>query len=1464
MVGIVAFPACGKNKKPASPGPEIIEPDDGVTVSVTQSTITLKDYEVATTNFARFFSINDNGTGISANAYLNESQLSNLKKAEAGVYEISCSYKNHTAKITVNVISSDTVITLSKSSVKIKDTEVANYDFKALFSITVEGLPVEITDEMVTNGVKAEEGEYAYTVRYLGREKTLYVTVVDAYSIEIIKSYSGLELTNDDLAHFDFTTLFSLYVGGEAVQFSIGNIDVSAISNPEVGKSYPVTMNYEANGRKASATVEINVVNETATVINARNIETYPNGENIDLKSLFTITKGSLNIEVTDDMISGTIDYSKSGDNIITLTYGGITKTATVTIRLGVILGYATSDTVQIEKGTDKNSYDFGSDFSVIINGVRFENIPASYFDISDVDFDTEGEYEVKLTIPYNTKSMTSSGINFDYFDITITYAVVSQKVEYTLRAVQQEVILPSGTTEYDLYSNLSIYINGVKRRVWEDKDHQGGTTVYAEIVKGIDFTSSEEQIVEIDVYVFGPYKEPVRASYIVRIDNGVVVTGSEKIVFSGTTVYARELFTITEKGKPVTVTDDMVNGKIDLFHAGMYYVTATYKGVTAQSKAVVLDSSMTGTYKTGLNEIENIEDDDDDYYEYGYGDYDGDYEYYSLNPDSALSYATRLNDFVVDDNGEMYLGSKHIDIVSIVDFQTFNVRYGTNDYVLRYANGIITLDPDTSLKLTYYEDKRPMVYFNRNVWTLDESIQINSSISGYNVLQKDAAGNLLVGGGSFTIDLFRIQSVESGEYFWYGMKTHFLSKYDSNTYYADEVFDFASVPPDFTGAVGVDSTLTLGGVTYSFKMTSSSKAAINKETATVSAFAGTTFKGTVDGVTATFQVDLNDKIIFKIDKETVFSLIANEQRQLKNAGVDYTDNTWLVYNMFLDSENQPYSYKFKLDKENKSFTVLERDDLFGRYEYGNVAFFFDGYGSGEANFDTASKYMTTAFTYVRNGANIEITFRNPQPNFAYGTTVKFFFADLKNVLTVREISGIDLVGKQFVNAIIYDGAIVEVKNFVLGLNSIDSELYAGISIKTKDGKLTEAQMRGTIAGSTKRYVDVSRIGNKPGFYQLIINVPVGGEIKASYYSVQVLGSVYGGNELVASYYHAMINGGSNITVDEYGRVFGNYGGVEFSGIGIISGNSFTATATCATGKMTIIGELIENGILRVISNGALIISDCFTTGTIQTAGTDGYVLRVITVNGNRLCMLATAATSIGNIVEVEGDTDAFGSILKIDDGSKELYFKVTDWGGASSGLVLSDSVRSVYVLEGEEDLVLDGFGEATVGESKGSYVVYGSGVTVTFDTEIKTYRIDIPAKTYTVSDKALDETLFEGLSFSATYSFECENGDEYSLYTATTIFEFKEDGKVVVKSSSADHDEDCTDIYSPEFATESGIEGTFTVDANKITVSVNGKTIVFTFTDAFGLGAITCSQTDVDESSHGYFGTNRQFKSAV
>ena len=160
----------------------------------------------------------------------------------------------------------------------------------------------------------------------------------------------------------------------------------------------------------------------------------------------------------------------------------------------------------------------------------------------------------------------------------------------------------------------------------------------------------------------------------------------------------------------------------------------------------------------------------------------------------------------------------------------------------------------------------------------------------------------------------------------------------------------------------------------------------------------------------------------------------------------------------------------------------------------------------------------------------------------------------------------------------------------------------------TKDGALSQTQIESKIEGFDVRYVDTSKIQfARAGFYQLIINIPVGGAIKSSYYAVQILDSVYSGEKLVGNYTTGAINSGSSLRLDEYGRIYGVFQGISFNGNAVLSGNTFTASGTDRTRSHNSYGRirrrrnykshgaricnvygLLYNGIGKGVRNGGL------------------------------------------------------------------------------------------------------------------------------------------------------------------------------------------------------------------------------------------------------------------------------------
>lgn len=71
---------------------------------------------------------------------------------------------------------------------------------------------------------------------------------------------------------------------------------------------------------------------------------------------MFEITKGDERVPVTSDMISGVINYSAEGENVITLTYDGRQYTATVEVVRGVIINYASASVVTVKRVRTRRS----------------------------------------------------------------------------------------------------------------------------------------------------------------------------------------------------------------------------------------------------------------------------------------------------------------------------------------------------------------------------------------------------------------------------------------------------------------------------------------------------------------------------------------------------------------------------------------------------------------------------------------------------------------------------------------------------------------------------------------------------------------------------------------------------------------------------------------------------------------------------------------------------------------------------------------------------------------------------------------------------------------------------------------------------------------------------------------------------------------------------------------------------
>lgn len=1411
-----------------------------VKVKALKTSVDIKINALSSFDFTSLFSITVNDKQVQVlEEYLDLKSL----KEEAGEYEIYCEYENIKASVTIVIVDIVCVITCKVQEVTINQDVVDSYDFKSLFTIKVDGEDVKVTDEMIKTNLEAKLGEYTYTVSYMNASKEIKIKVLSDHIIEIIKSYNDIEIHENEISSFDYTSLFSLYVDGKAVKVEMSMIDTSELSNAEVGKIYKVSLVYSSGNTKETGEINVKILGENEIIITPKNLIIYPNSDIIDLKNLFEIKDGDTEVNVLDEYITGEINYNEIGLNEITLTYKNKEAKATVEVKRGVVIDYAKSDTIKIIKGTNQESYSFESDFIVRINGILFKNIPSKWIDTSNVDFNTVGTYECKLEVPYNDKKVSLSGVKFTYFDKTIKYVVLENEVSITLK--NDKISLPKGTTEYDPFKNLQVKINGRNQTLTTNPNYVDSITCYAKLIsEPIDFNDSGLQTVSIEVYGNGVNADPIIVSFDLVIESNVKLNATDKTIFSGETIYAKDLFSLTEDDEPIEIKNEYITGKIDSFTPGVYYVTISYRGLTKTAKVVVLNGDILGTYDTKFTTIPELEEEEDDS-DNPYGDY-GEYDVYTLSETSDSTNKVKLLDkLIINSLDDIKVNGKQAELIGAVDENTLIIKYGTTNYTLYYKNGIVVLDPDNSIKLGFSDNKRPLLYAKESMWDITNYVIINYGQN--HVLQGVVT--------TYSIDIFELTSKTDNRSMWYGLKVHLINKTSSDTVYNvtwGEV-EFAS---NFKMETGNISSFTFNETKYNFQMLTDTQGKTNITLVTDKTYANKIYSGQIDGKDAELRFDPHEGFEIYINNVKYMAISNYDFSKQLYGGLDKDNDIVLIHGY----DENIYSYKFFINYEEGTFELAERDLYYGKYETDGMYIFFDGYGKGLVNFNTKS-YYRTELSYNVNGRNIEVIFENTTPGFAYGSKMILSIESLLNVVTIRDAYVSDLKGKILTNCIISDGAIVTLKSFKVGKASdkiARDELYSYIEITTKDGVLTDEQKRNVINTSCIRF-------NTPGFYEFTITLPVNGEDVVSYYAIEVLEEIYKDSDIINNYGQGIINNSYSLRMDKYGQIFIVINGVEYAGTFTINENGFNGKAMNDSDQsINIRGEIIADGIILVRCTGYVTFNDLFTTGESRVIGSEKLYLREIKVNNTLTYILSESLSQIGKVVSLESVNDIDpainGSIVKFLYNNKETFVRLENWGNTKTGISLADGYRGEYQLEGQSNIFVDGFGVVTIDGKNYEYILNSNTITVIIDNIIKVYQLNTTSHEYKNVDFTFDNSSLEGKKLSQTYNFICGS---YS-YEATTVFEFRANGVVKVTSSSESHDDyelGCTeDQYEAPFAKKDGSYGKFSIDGNIVRITVESYVFEFTVTNVLTANEIKCISTSVSNDAHGYFAVGTIF----
>lgn len=1391
----------------------VVENEIIYNLELSKEEITIKDIEAENYDFKSLFKATINGEITSIQSSMIES---NVDKAP-GAYTYKVTLGNISK--TLKVIVTETVynLELSKEELIINETLAENYDFKSLFTATIDGEEVAIEDDMIETDVLSVPGTYTYKVTLGNISKTLIISVTSDHEIIANVSYKELNVEISSVNTFDYTVLFDLYVDGKVVRVTNEMLDLSKLTNVEVGKSYEVSFSYTLEKTTCNKTAIVNIVAEGELVVNTKNIIAYPNSEFIDLTKLFEIKKGEEVIKVTSDMITGTIDYSLIGVNTITLNYLNNTYESTVEIVRGVIINYSKGETITIMKGTTKDTYSFSNDFIVLVNGIKMNDVLDSYINIENVDFNTVGEYEAIISIPYNYETLPRTGVNFVYYEKTIKYNVIENN--YKINVKNDFVTLPKGTTEYNVFENVQVVINNRNQTLTNVKEYVDSITCYAECHTEIDFNNIGEQIITLLIYVDGVNKDPIEVTYKVMMESNIKVSAIDSIVFVGDTLFTKDLFTITDAEDEIDVTYDMITGKVDTFVPGVYYVSINYQEIHQTSKVIVVDRNILGTYHTNLTTIGSSGGSDSEGYE-----------------DEGVQ-TSKLNDLVFTGLDNLVINNNKAVIIGAIDENTLLIKIGSNEFTLYYDNGIIVLDPDNSIKLSYNEIKRPYIYFSEDIWKIENNVTINYSSS--HVLQVTTL--------TYSIDTFKLKSLIDDSEMWYGLKIQLIEKTGSDTVYTVS-WGEVIYADDFVQTVDAASSLVYENDKYSFTMTSKKVGKVTKEVAEKQ-FANMVFSGTVNGQSAKLISNQFEGFDLEIDGTVVASVFSPEYLNMCSIVTNYADCTVLISSW---GENI-FAYKFILDPITLTFTYVEKDRFYGKYVNDSMYLFANGYGSGIVNFNTKS-YYTTKFVYDTANNVMDITFVDIKPTFEYGKTMSLYIDNFNNTVTINDFANAGFIGQRLENSHITDGAIVHFNSYKVGAQSSapgKTALYDNIEIITKDGVLDNT--------AKANFIDTSKIRfTTAGFYQLIINIPFNNTTVSEYYAIQILEKKYEGNEIASSYGSGVLFKENSMSLDIYGQAFLTCSGVNYSGTCKINeDDTFTIKASSSNSSITLTGTKIASGIVLVRCSGAVSFTDYFTTGTNKVSGDKTTILREFNVSGNLTYILCSSASTTGVIVDVEKVTD---SILKITNNENVSFVKINYWGNTNTGLTVADKYRGTYTLQDNDTIVLDGFGTATVGQTTGTYVLNNDAAIISTSLGTKVYKLDITTYTYEEIEIALDNSLLVGKTYSSSYSFACSG----YLYVADTSFAFKENGVVVVKSTSDSHDsgeEMCTeDSYDPPFASKTGVNGRYSVSGNKLTIDVNDIQFIFVIDNVLKLDSITCTATPLTNNDHGMFSANTVF----
>lgn len=1309
--------SCG-NEPTISTPTEVAEKN----LNVTTSNTTIALASVSSFDAKTLFKITDDGKEVAISADM----LSGSVEAKAGSYTITLTYKGKTYTSNVNVVDLTPEVVTKKVNLESTNLTIELKDFKAedvkkLFKITDDGKEIEVKDEMLNVGdLTAAVGEYEVTLTYEGIKVTSKINIIEnTERLSLVAHNQTLEL--GEAENFDAENLFTITDDGKNVVVRASMIDESKFNRSEVGE-YEVTLNYK--GKTVTATVNVVANKKVTASVNSDKLICHKGDETYDVKEAFSIYAGDKKLAITDEMLSGSVDYNRTGIYDIKLTYDYYGELTVVNAKINVlpevVIATPNGDSF-VGKGVYASDAMFkhSENFIATADGI---NLP---FDAKLVDTNLSFDQNNKIATGkyYATYKIVVDGVEFSK---TINYEIYAHKAE----ASDSKVTYKASELTSDNIDPFKIFymkINGSSATysgqdvefvpVSEKDTHtptEGKTPVYYTIDTNIVFGTPGVYDYKISFELDGLSYEFATK---VTVENDVTITeASSKAVnaYKGATSFDyKSMFKVTkydgesQSTNNVTVTDDMIDSsKVNLNEIGEYDVTCTYEGVTYTKKINVLASDFVGPW-TGLNSEATLTS-------------------ITLNADgtatAVIDGADKTGKFVED------AGAYKVTFDSTQG--TFNVVYNNDILYVKWNYSGSTLSEKLSnafvKNVDNYDIKIASAFINS---ATEFSSSNNVKLYAYKLIDKTTNEEIKA--------IMHIKYSSSYDYYEGGYVTSYTSSWYINPEVEGTWFDGAN-------------KVTLGSDTFDLTFTTESEAT------TMSFVKGTaSSSGSTGGSTTPSEEEVGPEkgtytgdFTLTLDGKGVATLEGSSY-EANYSGFKYKMNGNDVILTWTDKSYD--SQMVILELNGSTFTVKASDDFNNAYAFGtSIKVQFLGNGYANANFFS---YSSEVCTYTRDGKTVVLTNGENSATFELSNgnntlklveyTGKIYNESatkltcekvLNHRLTVSDTVRVALNGNLNIADVFkmeYVDENGEVKTIAIDdtnadMSAVDTTVsgYYIVTFKaTYDDELFEAS--GLVYVYPTPYLDAPETGHWIGK-------------KASY------SSLYSYELDLAA------DGSATYTKNEYSKS-------EYEAEWVLTDHTISWTYTPYSTPQT--STLIyDEGYLFGILSGSdytYMFKDLTVTNTISAYidGTSHVLTIAEDAHGIEKYYYSIGSNPYGEVSVKYNTTNLENGTIFTVSKDKEV---IVEGQMTSSSFNLAGAEKGEYTGSGSK-LTLDGFGNATYGSLKGTYELVKTYYKVTFtDASVKYFSLDSSAKTYVEEDASV---LLRGTTME--YAIEVNEGTD-------------------------------------------------------------------------------------------------------